>query len=218
MATAKSDGTSAAALAGIIGPILFVAIFTIEGWLRPGYDPRSMFVSALSLGPRGWIQIVNFVVFGALFLVFARGVAAEFQDGKASRFGPILLTIIGVSFLASGPFVMDPVTTPLDQMTWHGKLHMNLFGALVFSLSPVSCFVFLRRFRADPKWRPLMWWTLAAGVITTLAVVVMAAGPTHAPASPNAFNEWIGLVQRTFIVTYLTWIFTFALRLSGSSA
>ena len=158
----------------------------------------------------GWIQVVNFIVFGVLFLVFARGVAAEFQDGKASRFGPILLTIIGISLLASGPFVMDQVTTPPDQMSWHGKLHMNLFGALVFSLSPVSCFVFLRRFREDPKWRSLRWWTLAAGAITTAVVIVMAVGPAQPPAAPNAFNEWRGLIQRTFLVTYLIWIFTFA--------
>jgi len=46
-----------------------------------------MYVSELSLGPRGWIQIVNFVVFGLLFLFFARGVAAEFRQGKASKAG-----------------------------------------------------------------------------------------------------------------------------------
>jgi hypothetical protein len=197
----------------MMGPLIFVVIFTLEGWLRPGYSSRGMFVSELALGPRGWIQIVNFIIFGILFLVFARGVAAEFPDGKASRLGPILLTIIGISFLASGPFVMDPVTVPPDQMSLHGKLHMNLFGALVFSLSPVSCFVFLRRFREDPKWRSLRWWTLAAGIITVAVVVVMTAGPTQAPAAPNAFNEWRGLIQRTFIVTYTLWIFTFASRL-----
>lgn len=201
----------------MIGPTLFVAIFTLEGWLRSGYEPLRMFVSELALGPRGWIQVVNFVVFGVLFLVFTRGVAAEFQDGKASRVGPILLTIIGISFLASGPFVMDPVATPSDQMSWHGKLHMNVFGALVFSLSPVSCFVFLRRFREDPKWRSLQWWTLAAGTITAAVVIVMSVGPTRPPVAPNAFNEWRGLIQRTFIVTYLSWIFTFALGLRRRS-
>lgn len=76
--------------AGIIGPTLFVAIFTFEGWLRPSYKPRGMVVSELALGPRGWIQRVNFVVFGVLSLVFTRGIAAEFQEGKASRAGPIL--------------------------------------------------------------------------------------------------------------------------------
>ena len=40
----------------MIGPALFVSIFTIEGWLRPGYSACSMFVSELSLGPRGWAR------------------------------------------------------------------------------------------------------------------------------------------------------------------
>jgi hypothetical protein len=206
------DRRQRAAWAGMIGPPLFVAIFTLEGWLRPGYHPLGMFVSELSLGPRGWIQIVNFVVFGVLLLVFTRGVAAEFQSGKASRAGPILLTIIGIGFLASGPFVMDPVTTLRGQMSLHGKLH-GLFGALVFSLSPVSCFVFLRRFREDPRWRSLQWWTLAAGTIIAAAVVVLSVGPTRPPAAPNAFNEWVGVIQRTAIITHLSWLFTFALRL-----
>ena len=61
----------------MIAPVLFVAVFTIEGSLRVGYDPISSYVSELSLGPRGWIQIANFVVFGALVLVFASGVAAS---------------------------------------------------------------------------------------------------------------------------------------------
>lgn len=210
------DRRQLAAWAGMIGPTLFVAIFTLEGWLRPGYEPLGMFVSELALGPRGWIQAVNFVVFGVLFLVFARGVAAEFQGGRASRAGPILLTIIGISFLASGFFVMDPVATPREQLSWHGKLH-NFFGALVFSLSPVSCFVFLRRFREDPKWRSLQWWTLAAGTIIAAAVVVMSAGPAQPPAVPNAFNEWIGAIQRTALVTFLIWQFTFALGLRRRS-
>jgi len=202
-----------AAWAGMIGPALFVATFTLEGWLRRGYESLGMFVSELALGPRGWIQGVNFLVFGVLFLGFTRGVAAEFQAGKASRIGPILLAIIGISLFASGIFVTDPVPTPPDQMSWHGKLHTNLFGALVFSLSPVSCFVFLRRFHEDPKWRSLQWWTLAAGVITAAVVVVMSIGLAQPPAGPSAFYEWRGLIQRIFIVTYLSWIFTFALRL-----
>jgi len=108
---------------------------------------------------------------------------------------------------------MDPASTPADQMTLDSKLHWNVFGALVFSLSPVSCFVFLRRFRADSTWRPLRWPTLAAGAITVASVVLMAIGPTRPPAAPNAFNAWNGVLQRAFIVTYLGWIFIFAWRL-----
>ena len=201
-----------AAWAGMIGPALFVGAFTLEGWMRPDYSARSMFVSELALGPNGWIQCVNFVMFGVLFLVFARGIAAEFPDGKASRAGPILLTIIGFSLLVSGFFVMDPVTTAPDQMTIHGKLH-QFFGALVFSLSPISCFVFIRRFHSDPKWRSLQWRTLAAGTITMAAVVLLSAGPTRAPAPSNAFNEWNGLIQRMILIPYFVWQFIFAMEL-----
>ena len=47
---------------GMIGPVLFVTVFTLEGWFRPGYNTLGMYVSELSLGPRGWIQIINFII------------------------------------------------------------------------------------------------------------------------------------------------------------
>ena len=201
-----------AAWAGMVGPALFVAVFTVEGWLRPGYDARTMYVSELALGPRGWVQAANFVVCGVLLLVFAQGLAAEFRRGVASRAGPLLLALIGVGLLASGFVTMDPANTPRDQLSLSGRLH-NAFGALVFTLMPVTCFVFLRRFRQDPRWRSLRWWTLAAGAITAAAVVLMSVGPTQPPAAPNAFNAWIGVIQRTILVTYFAWQFTFALAL-----
>src|SRR6266545_5799965 len=202
--------------AGMIGSALFVTVFSIEGWLRPGYDWRSTFISELSIGPRGWIQIVNFIVLGTLFLVFTWGVADEFRKGKASKAGPILLAIIGFSFLVSGPLVTDLAATPRDQMSLHGILH-GIFGALVFSLSPISCFVFWRRFRQDPKWQHLQGWTLAAGIITTAAVVLLSVS-TKIPVTPNAFTPWNGLIQRMVIIPYLIWIFIFAFTLRNQSA
>jgi len=204
------------AWAGMIGSALFVLVFTIEGILRPGYDARSMFVSELSLGPRGWIQIINFLVTGVLFLLFAWGVAAEFHQGKASKAGPIILAIIGICLFFSGPFVMDPASTPRSEWSGHGIVH-QLLGAVVFTLAPISTFVFLRRFRADPKWQPLQWWTLAVGIITVTAVVLLRVGPVQPPAAPNAFNAWSGLIQRALLVPFMAWIFTFAWRLQRVS-
>lgn len=193
--------------AGIIGPTLFVAIFTIEGWLRPGYDPLRMYVSALSLGPRGWIQMVNFIVFGALFLAFTGGVAAEFQTGKASRSGPILLAIIAFCYLFSGPFVVDSA----NQITVHGTLH-GIFGGIVFLLMPISCFIFLRRFREDPRWQSLQWWTFGLGTISAVAVVLLTIS-TKLPGIKNVFIDWLGLIQRAAIVPFMIWLFIFALGL-----
>jgi hypothetical protein len=195
----------------MIASALFILVFTVEGWLRPGYDWRSTFISELSIGPRGWIQIVNFIILGILFLVFTWGVADAFPTGKASKAGPIVLGIIGFSFLVSGPLVTDVAGTPRDQMTLQGMLH-GIFGALVFSLSPISCFVFWRRFREDPTWKYLATWTFIAGLITVIAVVLLSIA-TKTTSLAGLFTSWTGLIQRMVIIPYLTWIFTFAAAL-----
>lgn|SRR5665213_49230 len=200
-----------AALAGMMGPILFVSIFTVEGWLRPNYQSSEMFVSALSLGPRGWIQIANFMVFGILLLVFAWGVAIEFNNGKKFRAGSTLLVIVALCYLFSGPFVMDPTGTLPNQMSLHGTLH-GIFGGIVFLLMPICCFFFLRRFREDPRWRSYQGSTIAAGTIITAAVVLLTVA-TKLPMARDVFIDWVGLFQRTAIVIYMIWLFTFALGL-----
>lgn len=122
--------------AGVIGPSLFVVVFLVEGWLRPGYDPAADYVSALSLGERGWVQVTSFLIVGVCLLLFTVAVAGEFPDGAASRAGPILLGIIGVGLLLSGPFVMDPVGTPSAELSWHGLIH-GVLGGIVFVLMAI---------------------------------------------------------------------------------
>ncbi len=194
--------------AGILAPILFVVIFTVEGFLRSGYSALSMYISALSLGSRGWIQIVNFILFGLLLLVFARGIASSFPAGESPRAGIVLLMIIAALILLSGPFVMDPAGTPQDQMTLHGTVH-GIFGGLVFMLMPVSIFTFLRSFRANPKWRMLYWWTLTIGIFDALAVLVFTIA-SKAPGLVSVFSPWIGLIQRTALIPFMIWLFIFA--------
>lgn len=200
-----------AAYAGMLGSALFITIFTIEGYLRPGYNPISMYISELSLGPRGWIQVTNFILSGALLLIFAWGIRSQFKEGKASKAGPTLLVIIAACLLLSGPFVMDTANTPIDQMTTSGLMH-QLLGAVVFLLMPISCFVFWRRFRSNPNWRNLNVWTIIATLITVVAVVVLRVASSPALAASDLAG-WIGLIQRTVLVPYMVWIFTFAYAL-----
>jgi Protein of unknown function (DUF998) len=58
---------------GVLGSLLFTGTFLAEGATRAGYDPWRQPISALSLGPGGWLQSVNFVVFGLLMACFALG-------------------------------------------------------------------------------------------------------------------------------------------------
>jgi hypothetical protein len=132
-AEARRRRVDLAAVAGMIGAVLFVTVFTVHGWLYPGYSWTSMFVSELSLGQHGWVQILNFVLTGTLMLAFGRGLAAHFSTGAASRFGPVLVQGIGVSLIASGPFTTDP-SAMFDQASMHGVvsgLLSTLRGATV---------------------------------------------------------------------------------------
>ena len=209
-AASAADRRQLGAWAGMIGSVLFVVVFTVDGWLRPGYDSLGMYISELSLGAGGWIQRANFAVLGILFLLFARGVAAEFREGTASKAGPVVLTIIGLSLFASGPLVTDPMA---NQTSWHGVLH-GIFGALVFSLAPVSTIVCLRRFLEDRRWRALQRWTLLASVLIVVSVAAMTLGQ---PAS-SIVHPWVGVAQRVALITYLAWIFTFARGLLNDRA
>jgi hypothetical protein len=72
----------------MVGTSLFMLVFLVQGWLQPGYDPRRMTISELALDPGGWIHIANMIFFGLTTLLLARGLAAEFPTGKASKAGP----------------------------------------------------------------------------------------------------------------------------------
>lgn len=87
-------------LAGVAAPIVFVGSFLVQGAVRPGYDPLRHPVSALSLGPGGWVQMLTFWVTGALIIAFALGLRAA-GVGRAT---PILIAIVGLGLIGAGPF------------------------------------------------------------------------------------------------------------------
>ena len=200
-------------LLGTVGPVLFTISFTTNGLLRSDYDPKHNYVSELSIGPHGWIQIVSFMFLGLCLLGFAAGIFKTIQDGKASRAGPILLSIIALCYFVSGPLVTDPSAMFDNQQSLQGFLH-GIFGALVFALSPVCAFVYWLRFRIDPKWKHLQNWTLIAVIMMLATVVLMKIAQPQ--ASP--LNMWAGIIQRCSLLSFYAWVFTFALGLKAERA
>src|SRR5580704_6140199 len=80
-----SPTTWALVASGTLGGLLFTAVYLIEGATRPGYDPWGQAISALSLGPGGWIQRVNFIVFGLLMIAAAAGWRRLLLPGAGAR-------------------------------------------------------------------------------------------------------------------------------------
>lgn len=138
--------------AGIVGPILFVAIFLVVGATTTGYDPVRHFVSLLSLGSNGWIQVANFIAGGTLISAFGIGLHRTWASGPAATWTPRLVIAAGLGLVISGIFPGDPALgyppgapagLPPDA-SWHAGIHY-LGATVVFVGLPVAMTIAARR-------------------------------------------------------------------------
>jgi hypothetical protein len=183
---------------GAIGALLFTATYLIAGITRPGYDAWQQPISALSLGPGGWVQQVNFVVFGVLMVLSAVGWYRFLTPGRAAIWFPLLQGISGLCLIGAGLFSMDPFPgyppgATLALSTVHGTLHSILAWVLILTLA-LGCFTLAKRFARTPHWRGwavystitgvqilIYWWVFVQGADGSVAGVMerLSAG-SHA--------------------------------------
>lgn len=131
-----SRPTRALLACGLAAP-LFVAVILVESALRPGYRSVDHFISELSLGRWGWIQVTNFIATGLLLIAFAVGLRSALPTGRGSRSAPILAAACGLALITAGVFSMDPTpsyhpdSSVPDKPTLHGTIH----GFMPFTLN-----------------------------------------------------------------------------------
>lgn len=193
---------------GLIAPILFVLIFTIEGMFRENYSATKNFISELSIGNRGWIQIANFLIFGFLFFVLSLGLLQEFHNRRLTSTGPILFLILASCYFFSGPFVTDPGTIFTQQKSLHGIVH-GILGAMVFLLMTISSWTFLKLFKKEKAFKSLKNVTFIFAIILTLSLIAFTYA-TKVPTSQNIFQNLNGLFQRLALIPFMVWLFYFA--------
>ena len=184
-----------------IGPLLFLAVATAEGFLRAGYDPMAQPISALALGPRGWIQEVNFALLAASLFSFAAVLRTGLRSGMASVAGPGVFVLMTIGIAMAGIFTMD---APGTAQTLVGQLHM-VGGFLFFPWMPVVLLLLARRFRRDARWRTHFTYTLATGLVclATIVFFLLFVGP---PPWPRPLSALAGLVQRLQLLPFFTWM------------
>ena len=91
---------AAGAVAGLVGPLLFTVTFFVQGLFRlEEYDPVAEVVSALEAGPGGWVQQVNFMVFGLLTIAFVVGLHLGLRPTRWGFIGPSLLVLSGMALV-----------------------------------------------------------------------------------------------------------------------
>lgn len=186
-----------AAWAGIVGPLLFTATFLAQDVLRlPGFDPVAEPVSALEAGPHGWVQQVNFVVFGILTGIHALGLHRTLGRTPGGWVGPFLLGVSGVALLWAAVF---PLRADANGATYDPGLHFA-GGVLFFSTSALALLALSHRVAHGSGPRALARYAATAGV-TAFAGFVMLGLLVIPEDTP--LHQWAGVAQRLLLLLVL---------------
>jgi len=196
---------AALAAAGIAGPIIFVLVVIVQSLLHPDYSQVKLPISALAAWPGGWLQSVNFVIFGLLMISFAIGLHLGVRPSRAGVIGPALLVLSGVGLMIAGFFPWRNANGDFVDLAGH------LLGALLSFLGAGSGLIAVsRRMAADPRWRVVATYALASGIaivilfVATFALVIPSGALLHSSG---------GLVQRVTLLVWFPCTVVLALRL-----
>jgi hypothetical protein len=198
-------------IATALGAMSF-AITIALGALRDGYDAWHQAVSALSLGPGGWVQSLNLIAFGIIVLTTAPVWRRVLAGGKGAAAYPIATAILGVSFIVVGIIPQDPAPSydpaglALQAPTPTGLAHLAVAGVAALS-SVVGLFVMAARFSGDSEWRGWSTYSRLAAIATIACIVVYGIWSTRA-------SGFAGTFERGAFVIPMIWTFAFLHRLS----
>jgi hypothetical membrane protein len=195
---------------GTIGSVLFTTTYLIEGATRPDYSTLQQAISALSLGPGGWVQQVNFVVFGLIVISTAFVWRIFLKGGVGATWYPIFRAIEGLGMVVDGFFSQDPAFgypkgAILTAPTLHGTIH-TIFAFVAITAIAVSFFIIARRLAREPQWRG---WATCAVIIGILTIVLISIFG----ALNGQHSEIAGLFERLATGLGTIWGLVFFTRL-----
>jgi hypothetical protein len=192
--------------------LLSLALTTIQGIVRPGYDAWHQAVSALSLGPGGWVQMVNLIGFGTAVLTTVPTWRRILAGRKGGSVYPLLTAMLGVSFIVVGAIPQDPAPgydpagLALQAPTPWGLAHLTVAGVAALS-SVAGLFVMAARFAGDPAWRGWTLYSVAAGIAVIGCVTLFGVWSTR----PTGFA---GTFERGAIIVPMVWMYALLRRLA----
>ncbi len=189
------------ALAGIVGPIAFVLIYTALGILTPGSSQLTQVISNLELVQNGWIQRLNFLQCGSLIITFALG----FRRTMVRIFQRHLTVVTALLVLSGAGMIEAAYFTPADPVE-------HAIGFLFFIVPLIAAFfVTGRQLHRTDSWRTFGRYSLATGFATTALLLFF-----FSQGSSESFG-FIGVVNRLFVMESLAWFVVMGTRLARSA-
>jgi len=195
------DAFGILALAGMMGPLVLVALDIAAAVSEPKYSLIRDSISALGLTSLGWIQTVGFVVFGLMVEIFTAGLFLNIRRRHLFDFGIGLLTFFGFGLALIGLFRTDPIG---GLSTLSGRIHVWAAYS-VLGLFPVALALLLSSIENDPNWRGLFHYTIITGILA----FTLAIGRLFLPQNIS----WFGLYERILVANVLVWLEITGIRL-----
>ena len=200
---------------GTAGTALFPIIYLLEGATRPGYDAWGQTISALSLGPGGWIQQINFALCGLSVLWSAYVWRKMLAGGTCAIWYPIIRGIEGMGLLAIAIFSTDPgygyppgTPSGAGPSTFGGTLHLT-FTILVVNAMTIALLVIARRFWKQSLWRGWITFSIIMGFWPMVFMpFFVVAQNTH-----GLFTGYAGLFERLATNADTIWSLALVARL-----
>jgi hypothetical membrane protein len=190
---------------GAAGPVLFLVVSTLLGFLDPDFDVMTEPVSALAWGPLGWVQTANFYVLGAATIAFAVGLYRDLE-GRGRMGAAILLSISGLALILAGIFKGTP---PGAEPTPSGMIHGMAFFWTFIPL-PTAYALAALRLKVERGWGAYAVYSAAMpSVVFGLVVIygVLGSDPGD-PLFPVG-----GILNRALLALAFGWVTITAGRL-----
>ena len=181
---------------GPLAGAVFVGSIVIQGLTRRGFSIAHDDASLLANGPLGWIQVVTFLVAGAMTIAAAVGVHRALPSRWAAR----LIGLYGAGLMAAGVFRADPADgfgpgAPAGKaahVSWHGDGHL-IAASVGFIAVIAACFVVARSLSRAGQ-RGLAIYSRITGVVFLAAF----AGVTTGSGSPAIVLPFYAAVTAVF--------------------
>ncbi len=191
--------TRRAALAGMLGPVLWVSVLILLDILQYdflisiGSNPlRTAPASENGMGPYGWLYVASDFVLGVLVVLFAVGLWRTVKHTIWARLGLAAQLAFGFGFL----FGAAPCEClPGQQPGLSGQIHTVASLVLLLATIPMPFFMGLA-FRSDEHWQPYAWYSILTGLLAPVLFVTA----NNLPPIFSWFYLWLLAIPYAWLV------------------
>lgn len=184
-------------LAGVVGPLIYVAFALGGQWLAPGYDPAVRMVSELGMAgmPSAALFNIGLIAAGALTVLSGLGLSLE----AARRGAPVSGALAGLAVAVFGAAVVVGGLFPLPD-----ERHMAWGAGFAVQVAPLLTLVALRNMPGLAALKVF----LAVAFVALNGLLAVLFGIGELVDGSN-----VGLWQRAYGLAMFPWISVTALAL-----